>query len=593
MPKVVLLAGGPGSGRTHLLAGFLMLCDPGYRERMDTDVLDPSTVPPAGLPAPLVFGATGLTTAQLLWAVADALGMDVNRTEDVYRLLADPLPEGMDTIPVVIPDVDRAGVLRELAEPAKVAAEVLRPLALSPGLRLLADLPRAEVERLAAELAEELPAGQLRVIDLDAAPWADEQGLALQAEMMLDDAMSPLAPELARRAGSPLVVRLAAWSLRVTPDAGAPAVLPASVGDVLDLHAERCGVQELTLRRLLAPLALAGEGATLPLDLWADLASAVAGKDLATDLADGQMLLTPFFDLVGKEGEPPAVALVHPAIADELRERMGGTVREAQRRITTALLATLPSGGPERWTAAGPYVRKQLIGHALEGGILPELLADPGFLLYAEQVPLRAAVEHLAAAGAELPMAARTWLRLAPLFTRTAVGPVLRAALLEHAFRQDGLAAPEFGIELPWRTLWAKPLPGVTALTAGLTPEGASMLVADVGEESAGPVGFDAHTGDELVVDVERMVRPSDEQRAAAGLMLSVGGDYVRVWPVDGESPLAVFLSSGPLGGADLTPDGLLLLADARGVSALALAGTGLPQAAAEADGAAAVETVV
>ncbi|WP_371501672.1 ATP-binding protein [Kitasatospora sp. NBC_00374] len=563
-PKVLLVTGGPGSGRSRLLTGFLMLCDPEHRQRIDVAALDPATVPAGDRPVPLVFGAGRLTAAQLLWSVADSLGMEVTRTEDVLRLLAEPADAGTPLVPVVVPDVDRAGVLRALDEPARVAADVLLPLALSPGVRLLADVPREQ----ARWLAERLPAESLLVMDLDEEPWADPAGLLLQAERTLN--RPGYAPELARRARSPLVVRLAAWSRRAVPD-GDPARFPGTVGEAIDLHAERCGSDELTLRRLLAPLALAGDGAALPFRLWSPLASAVAGKELGPVFADAQLLLLPFFDLV-EDGEETAVRLVHPAVADELRERFGTTVREAQRRIAAALIATVPEdGGPGRWAAAPPYVRDQLIGHALEGGVLPELLADPGFLLHAEQVPLRAAVEHLAAGGAGLPAVARVWLGLAPLFTRTEAGPVLRAALLEHACRQDGLPAPDFGLALPWETLWAHPLPGVGAVTAA-TVDDVPVLAAHVPGEEPVTAVFDLLTGVRVAADPARLVLPTDEQRAGCPVRLSAGGDYVRVWPRDEGDPLAVFVSPGRLGGVDVTPDGVLLLADARGVGALRLA---------------------
>ncbi|MEV6207717.1 ATP-binding protein [Kitasatospora sp. NPDC051914] len=563
-PRTVLVTGSSGSGRSRLLTGFLMFCDPEYRKRIDTGVLDPATVPPGDLPAPPVFDATGLTADQLLWLVADEFAPGAGRADEIPRLLAEPRER---PAAVVVADVDRAGVLPASGEPARIAAEVLLPLAAAPGLRLLADVPRAE----ARWLAERAPAGTLRVVDLDEEPWADPAGLLLQAEHTLDDPAA--AARLARTAAGPLVVRLAAWSERAARDAGGGTPLPRTVGDALDLHAERCGTDELTLRRLLAPLALAGPGAPLPLALWGRLASAVAGRDLGPALAAGRLLLLPFFELVGEDTDP-SVRIVHPAVADELRERFGTTVREAQRRIAVALAAGAgdADGGADRWAAAPAYVREQLAGHALEGGMLPELLADPGFLLHAEQVRLRAAVEHLAAAGTELPPLARTWLRLAPLFTRHGAGPGLRAGLLEHACRQDGLPAPDFGLALPWRTLWTRPLPGVTAVTAATAPDGTAVLAAYVPGGDPALHTFDAATGEPVAVDPQQLDRPTDEQREACPVRLAVGGDYVRIWPRGEGGPIAAFLSAGPLGGVDITPDGVLLLADATGVAALRLA---------------------
>ncbi|MCD0480933.1 ATP-binding protein [Streptacidiphilus sp. ASG 303] len=563
-PRTVLLTGGPGSGRTRLLDGFLMLCDPEYRKRIDTAVLDPSTVPAGDLPEPLVFDAAGLTAGQLLWAVADELAPSAGRTVEALRLLAEPRVRPAE---VVVADTDRAGVLPLPGEPARVAAEVLLPLAESPGVRLLADVPREQ----ARWLADRLPAAELLVVDLDEEPWADPAGLRLQAEHALGGPGD--GPDrVARAAGSPLAVRLAARSALAVPGDGVP--LPRGVGDALDVHAGRCGTDELTLRRLLAPLALAAPGEPLPLALWAPLASAVAGRDLGPALAGGRLLLMPFVEPVGDDADP-AVRIVHPAVAAEVRERFGGAVREVQRRIAAALLAAVPGAeggeGPGRWERAAPYVRGQLAGHALEGGVLPELLDDPGFLLHTDQVRLRAAVGHLAASGAGLPPLARTWLRLAPLFTRHEAGPVLRAALLEHACHRDGLPAPDLGPGLPWRTLWTRPLPGVTALTAAVAPDGTVVAAAHVPGAEPPLRVHDALTGEPVEAAPEQLAPLPEERREACPVRLGTGGDYVRLWPREGGGPSGLLLSAGPLGGADVTPDGVLLVADAAGLGALRL----------------------
>ncbi|MEV6212759.1 ATP-binding protein [Kitasatospora sp. NPDC051914] len=560
-PATALITGSAGSGRSRLLTGFLMLCDPEYRKLLDTDVLQPDTVPPAGLPTPPVFAAAGLTPAQLLWLVADELGLGADRTEEVYALLAE---EQERPVPVVVADVDRVGVLPVPGGPAGVAEDVLLPLALAPGIRLLSDVPRAQAEWL----AERLPAEDLLVIDLDVEPWADADALSLQAAAMV--ARPEEAEAVAREANGPLVVELAAWSLTAVPDG--PAVgFPHTVGDTLDLHAERCGTDELTLRRLLAPLALAGTDAPLPFSLWEPLASAVAGKDLSTVFADGQRLLLPFFDLLGGEGDgngsEPAVRLRHPALADELRERFGTTVRESSRRMANALLTGLPEG-PTRWSEAPAYAHTGLIRHALEGGLLPELMADPAFLVHADQVVLRAAAEHLTRTGTELPAVGRTWLRLAPLFTRTEADPRTVAGLLEHGCRLDGLSVSEFGVDLPWHTLWHRPLAGIAGITAAAGPDGTPAVVANLPGAEQPLVAYRAQTGEQLDGDPVQLARPSDHDREAGALRLGVGGDYLRIWQAEG-GQLAVFAATAPLAGADVTPDGIVLVADSAGLSAL------------------------
>ncbi|MFC8455141.1 ATP-binding protein [Kitasatospora sp. NPDC057223] len=571
-PKVLLVTGDPGSGRSRLVSGFLMLCDPVFRAGADLSALDPATVPPAGLPGPRVFAAAGVGSAQLLSRVADELAPGARLTAEVYERFA--ALEEESPVAVVVTDLDRVGMVRARDETGRATRSVLSPLAQSPGVRLLAELPRAQAQWL----AEELPPEQVRVVDLDEAPWADGPGLALQAAHTLGGGL-PFAPpgprldrlagELARTAGNPLVVRLAAGSVRSTPGAGPPQ-WPATVGEALDLHARRSGADELTLHRLLTPLALARDGAALPQELWARLASAVAGRDLSQALVDGHTLLGPFVEPVEGAG---AVRLVHPAVGAELRDRLGTSAREAHRRITRSLLDTVTEGadgpGPERWARALPYVHEQLTGHALEAGLLPGLLADPGFLLHGPQELLRAAAEHLDRTGADLPPLARTWLRLVPLLTRSGAGPAQRAGLLEHACRQDGLPVPDFGPGLPWHTLWWHPLPEVTALTAAYGPDGSpAVVVALPAAEGHTYLGFDAVTG-APVADAEGLARPGEEQRAAARFVIGPEVGQVRIWGRTGDAPVAVFLSQSPLTAADITPDGILLLADPHGLGAL------------------------
>lgn len=51
-PRVIVLTGNPGSGRSRLVTGFLMLCDPAHRKQLPLDDLDPATVPPTSRSPP-------------------------------------------------------------------------------------------------------------------------------------------------------------------------------------------------------------------------------------------------------------------------------------------------------------------------------------------------------------------------------------------------------------------------------------------------------------------------------------------------------------------------------------------------------------
>ncbi|GAB2765267.1 ATP-binding protein [Streptomyces bullii] len=597
-PRVVVLTGGSGSGRSRLLTGFLMLCEPDYRKRLPLDAMDPSTVPP-DLPAPAVPAADGLTAAQLLWLLADHFELNADSTAQVYAELA-ALDE---PVTVVVPDVDRAGPVRAAGEPARLVREVLAPLATTETVRLLAEVPRP----LAAELAGGLPPGTAQVIDLDEPQWADPEGLVLHAQVALSPefgapelpftvdpaARLALAAAIGRRAGtSPLVVQLAVNCLLMAPEGFDPADerhLPTSLGEALDLHARRLGADPQTLRLLLAPLALA-EADGMPVHLWARLASAVAGQDMGQAIAGGMLLAGPFVqpeeqEAEGADGGRTLLRLMHPAIGDEIRAGLPN-VRAAQTQIAMALLKAVPE---QDWSKADPYVRDHIAGHTLEAGLLPQLLTDPGLFVHADPVPLRAAVEAVPAD--ELGAPARTYLRTAPLLTRTQAPAVLRAALLETAFVEDGLYEyadaihGRLGLDLPWRTLWSLPVPGVSAVTVGSLPqpEGpaapVAVLVVPAGTPGAQPVGEGGGSAvlvhgllqpDQLPdADPGRILRPSEDERAAAPLGLSRGADYLRVWDRASQEVVAALISDVPFISADLSPDGILVVATERGAKAL------------------------
>ncbi len=638
-PRVVVLTGGSGSGRSRLLTGFLMLCEPEYRKQLPLDEMDPSTVPPE-LPAPAVPTADGLTAAQVLWLLADHFELNATSTAEVYVELA-ALDE---PVTAVVPDVDRAGPVRAAGEPARLVREVLTPLAATETVRLLTEVPRPLAAELVSGLVGVLPPGTVQVIDLDEPEWADPVGLVLHAQVALNPdfgapelpftvdpaARLALGAAIGRRAGtSPLVVQLAVRCVLMAPEGFDPAdesLLPTSVGEALDLHARRLGADPHTLRLMLAPLALAEAGG-IPVQLWTRLASAVAGQDMGRAFAGGMLLAAPFVQPEkvadtenGQEDSGRTLLrLPHPALGEEIRAGLPN-VRAAQTQIARALLEAVPE---QDWSKADPYVRDHIAGHTLEAGLLPQLLTDPGLFVHADPVPLRAAVE--AVPSEELGAPARTYLRMAPLLTRTQAPATLRAALLETAFVEDGL--PEYaeairhrlGLELPWQTLWSLPLPGVGAVTVGSLPcpEGPALPVAvlavpantpgahPVGETGAHPVGeTGAHpvretggetgeaneagrsavlvhglvrplvrpedlSGTEPAPDPTQILRPSEEERAAAPFGLSLGADYLRVWDRASQEVVAALVSDIPFTAADISPDGILLIATERGAKAL------------------------
>ncbi|WP_432004018.1 ATP-binding protein [Streptomyces sioyaensis] len=668
-PRVIVLTGSPGSGRSRLLTGFLMLCDPRFRKQLPLDAMDPTTVPP-DLPAPAVPSAQGRTAAQLLELLADHFELGSARGEDICTELA----AREEPVTIVVPDVDRAGPVRAADEPALVVRDVLKPLAATPTVQLLAEVPRG----LAAELAAALPSSQVRIIDLDDPEWADADGLVRHAEAALalgppelpfcadPSARRALAQALAQRAdGNRLTLQLAVQSLIMQPEGVDPAdvsTLPGSIGEALDLHARRLGADPQTLRLVLAPLAFA-EGAGLPVQLWGPLADAVAGRDMSRDLADGMRLAAPFLQPAEGAEQDQATAptaraqaadettggaadtstdgvtvgdgtdggrsrtllrLLHPGIAEEIRDGLPD-IQGAQTRIAMALLDAVPQ---QDWSRADPYIRDHLAAHTLDAGLLPQLLTDPGLFAHADPVAMRAAIEAVPLDRLGAP--ARTYLRTAPLLTRSQAPAGLRAALLESAFVEDVLAPyaealHRLGFPLPWRTLWSVPLAGVRAVTTGAlwpadgapaaaaAPDGTTATVPPgaealgditpgpasaaptsrpvatfiVPEGTPGSLTIPAADGDTSAgtatgalllhdllrpgyvdADPAQVRRPSEEARAAAPFGFSHGPDSLRVWARANRKEVATLILDTPITDAALSPDGVLVVATERGVTA-------------------------
>ncbi|MEJ8671406.1 hypothetical protein WKI71_32555 [Streptomyces sp. MS1.AVA.1] len=251
---------------------------------------------------------------------------------------------------------------------------------------------------LAAELAEGLPSGTVQIIDLDEPEWADPEGLLRHAQAALSPEFG--APELpftvdpaarlalgaaiGRRAGtSPLVVQLAVNCILMAPEGFDPAderFLPTSVGEALDLHARRLGTDSRTLRLLLAPLALA-EADGLPIQLWARLASAVAGQDMSQAIAGGMLLAGPFVQPEEQDAADDEqvdgrtlLRLLHPAISDEIRAGLPN-VAAAQSQIAMALLEAVPE---QDWGRPTPTYATTSRATRWKRGLLPQLLTDPG-----------------------------------------------------------------------------------------------------------------------------------------------------------------------------------------------------------------------
>lgn len=611
LPKTVVLTGSPGAGCSRLIAGFLMLCDQEFRQRLPLREMNPAVIPP-DLPAPLVPRPDKVPVNEFPRALADALALGESAEGGPMGIaeVGTALAAFSEPVTIVVPDIDRA----ERAAPGSgvgLVREVLRPLA-GANARLLLDLPRG----LVGELTHDLPDHDFLVVDVDDPQWWDADGLARQVETALDPrygapelpfttdatARGRLSTAITRAAGNNvLVMDLIVRGIFAAPedfDAAGEERLPSTVDGVLGWHAERVGGDTQALRALLAPLALT-PAESMPEGMCRRLVTALDGSgtaELRTDpgseaasLFDSPAL-QPFVTRKQRRDGESEVSLVHPAIGEAVRSSMAG-ISDSQARIARSLLDSVPE---QDWAKADPYVLSHLPHHTLEAGLLPHLLTDPGLFVHADPSRMLAAVERVPAES--LGPQARTYRRVAPVLIRSNAEPPLRAALLETAFVEDGLgeyatALRSASMHLPWQTLWSVSVPGVRAVSAatlrppedpGETPQlpaaaAALVVPADtpdaVALEGGGEAGLLIHDLNRPVTlpdpDLDRLVLASEEVRSSAPLAFVVDTHAVQVWDRIQECEVTTFFSDRPIVDSDLAPEGVLLIATENCVTAL------------------------
>ena len=222
---------------------------------------------------------------------------------------------------------------------------------------------------------------------------------------------------------------------------------------------QRFGAAAARVRSLLAPLAWSF-GLGLPWEnIWADAATALS-DGASYDDADVRWVLSEAYSYLREsidEGRS-VYRLFHAELARHLRGDRG--IVEVNRRLTELLTRHVPTyGGRREWQAAHPYVRHHLAEHAAAGGMLNELVTDPGFLLAAAGPGLTRSVRSVTISEGKAATAA--YLRAADQLVTGRTNVAERAAYLEFAARQDGnenlaQATGRWATGSPWRARWAR-----------------------------------------------------------------------------------------------------------------------------------------
>ncbi len=556
-PRLCLVAGGAGSGKSHLIAWFAAGDSGRSADRANALLL-----------------ADELGPAPAVWELLRQLEYGGGSVADLLRRA------GQDRRPLLIavPGLHACG-RGGSRDGTALVSEVLDPLLELPHVRVVAEVRDAS----AAGFAH--PA---HVLDLDDPELTDRDGFgAWYAALAGGDPAVPAEQVFPH----PVRARLAA----ALPAGGVPDGDPVAAW-----WAGRSGPVRAALRTLAAARG------PLDLDTWQRLHAALhpALPGAAEHVTEASGELAP-------PGGPFTLPL--PRLAGLARQEAraeGDPDAEAVFDAVLGLLTTDEQGRPD-WSAAPRYVLDHLLDHAPGPEFAGRLLSDPGFLVHGSSTAITAA---LGDRRIRVPASLRTaWYAVAPALATGPREPAARAALLHAGALGTAPRLAEALAEPAGRAVctarWSRPrlgLPapggeplqwpgGVRALAAaapgaapGLTlaaadplgqlrrldpasgacaqrvggvpvsgaramaalPGGGFLLLDDDG--SLLVVGADggADAGPARIAASYNAARPADGEGGGAGTVLAVGGDPAAGLLVFGDAAGAAHLH-GAAGGGD------------------------------------------
>ncbi|MEV1023095.1 caspase family protein [Streptomyces sp. NPDC050264] len=557
-----VVTGGPGSGKSALLGRLLHLADAPVAD----DRIPSETVPPPGCVTTHLH-LRRRTLDDVVAELGRAAGCVATTPDDLLGFLRGRSSQ----FTVLLDALDEAGIVGDQAEATLIARALLRPMSTMAQVRLIVGTRRGPIEALGTGV---------QLIDLDRPEYAGIQDVADYVTALLlaegdPESLSPcrgrsdlaaaVAGGVAVRAGqSFLVANMTARSLinrqvEVDPSqAGWHRRLPNEVKDVFAAYLSRFGANEWRVRRLLTPLAYA-EGQGLPWDnVWAALASVLAGVRCSDEDVNWLLGNAGAYIVEVRVGDRSVFRLYHETLAEFLRDARRD--KEAHRRITTTLLGQVPTtAGRRAWGDAHLYIRSHLASHAAIAGSLDDLLADPEFLVHADPGVLAPALRWV---GGEQARTVRSIYRSSLTLHRQSDAVTRRQILaFDAASHQMRSLARELSADLPWRVRWATGSQANPALQMSFVDHSHGVKSADCFELDQQPYAVTANTDGMLRLwdlsngNLHGMLRGHMAEVNSVNCVRS-GGEVLgisassdgtaRVWNLREESESAVF--SGHVG---------------------------------------------
>ena len=388
----MVVTGDPGSGKSAVIGRLAVLSHRDWGRTVPRHGLPPDTIPPMDSIS-VAIHARNRTSDDVLQALCAAAHVTAASPGEFLQMRTGaPMVAAIDAID-------------EAVDPERLVLAILNPLIESgpaSGFRLLLGTRSYLLDRLNSRADR---------VNLDDDRYADPESLLVYTERMLRarpgspyvGADAPLvrmvAEPVARAAGrSFLVALITSRTLAALDRVMDPAdplwqeTLPATAAQAMQQDLEkRLPRDAARARDLLRPLAYAG-GNGLPWeDIWAPLASSLAGWEYRDDDLIWLRRNAGSYVVEALESGRSVYRLYHAALAEYLRQ--GNDDHAVNGKFVQYLLSQVPqsAAGDRDWAAAHPYTLSHLATHAVAAGRLAGLVLDPRYLASAAPHGLLAA----------------------------------------------------------------------------------------------------------------------------------------------------------------------------------------------------------